>query len=102
MSRPTDPLKYTLPRQDYFVTEKTPSVKETLGEVREKDGAYLLSAAADEVALADFGMREPSMLLECTVSLGEEGYEPVSFGSDLRPILPHRYRCPSNSAVFAA
>ena len=66
--------------QDYFVTEKTPSVKETLGEVREKDGAYLLSAAADEVALADFGMREPSMLLECTVSLGEEGYAGFAFG----------------------
>lgn len=65
---------------DYFTAEETPAVKGIQGEVQEKDGAYLLSAAEDQVALADFGMREPTMLLECTVSLGEDGYAGFAFG----------------------
>lgn len=66
--------------QGYFVAEEKPAVKETLGEIQEKDGAYLLSALNDDVALVDFGMREPTMLLECTVSLGEDGYAGFAFG----------------------
>lgn len=66
--------------QDYFTEERTPAAVGSTGTVREEDGAYVLSAGKDDVALADFGMREPTMLLECTVSLGEGGYAGFAFG----------------------
>ena len=66
--------------QDYFVTEELPVMAGMMGNVQEQDGAYLLSAEKDDVALADFGMRKPTMLLECNVSLGEDGYAGFAFG----------------------
>lgn len=66
--------------KNYFVDEETPVVKGTMGNVQEQDSTYLLSAGKDDVALAEFGMREPTMLLECTVSLGEDGYAGFAFG----------------------
>jgi len=66
--------------RDYFTTKEEPVLVGTSGEAQETDGAYLLSAGSDEVALADFGMRKPVMLLECTVSMGEDGYAGFAFG----------------------
>jgi len=66
--------------RDYFAEEEIPHAAETMGEVKEEDGTYRLSAGADEVALADFGMRKPVVMLECTVSLGEDGYAGFAFG----------------------
>lgn len=66
--------------QDYLTVEKKPVVTGTTGNVTEEEGSYRLSADKDEVSLVDFGAREPVMLLECTVSLGENGYAGFAFG----------------------
>lgn len=66
--------------KDYFVQEETPTIVGTVGNVTE-DGGLRLSAEGDEMALADFGMRKPVMMLECTVSLGEDGYAGFAFGA---------------------
>lgn len=66
--------------RDYFTEEEEPSLAGTWGSVTEEAAGYRLSAKGDEVALAEFGRRKPVMLLECTVSLGEEGYAGIAFG----------------------
>lgn len=66
--------------QEYFVQDKPVEVKQTSGDVHEEDGSWRLSAGKDEAAVADLGMREPTMLLECTVSLEEGGYAGFAFG----------------------
>ena len=65
---------------EYFTQEKTPALMGTSGNVETEADAYRLSAGSDEIALAQFGMREPTMLLECTVSLGRDGYAGFAFG----------------------
>lgn len=67
--------------ENYFVVDKTPAVMGTAGAVEKDNGVYRLSAGADDVALAEFGMREPTMLLECTVSLEQDGYAGFAFGA---------------------
>lgn len=67
--------------EDYFVMEKEPAAMGTVGDVAKENDAYRLSASADQVALAEFGLREPVMLLECTVSLGSEGNAGFAFGT---------------------
>ncbi len=66
--------------RDYFVEEELPHAAETMGDVKEEDGAYRLSAGGDEVTLADFGMCKPVVMVECTVSLGDGGYAGFAFG----------------------
>lgn len=66
--------------KDYFTIEEKPAVSGTQGNAAEEEDGYRLSAEGEEVALADFGVRKPVMMLECTVSLGEDGYAGIAFG----------------------
>lgn len=66
--------------EEYFVQEKPAEMKNASGDVREEDGTFRLSAGKDEAAVADLGMRAPTMLLECTVSLEKDGYAGFAFG----------------------
>ena len=66
--------------KEYFTEEESPVLAGTWGTVEEEAGSYRLSAYGDEVALAEFGSRKPVVMLECTVSLGEEGYVGIAFG----------------------
>ncbi len=66
--------------KEYFTEEESPVLAGTWGTVEEEAGSYRLSAYGDEVALAEFGSRKPVVMLECTVSLGEEGYAGIAFG----------------------
>ncbi len=66
--------------EDYFGEEKELEKKAVFGKVEETENGYLLSAEKDEIALVNFGMREPSLLLECDISLGKNGYAGFAFG----------------------
>ena len=65
---------------DYFAAEQ-PFQAEDAGGTAEIDGSDIaLSAADGEIALADMGVRAPTMLLECDVTLGEDGCAGFAFG----------------------
>ncbi|HBA47425.1 MAG TPA: hypothetical protein DCZ91_06435 [Lachnospiraceae bacterium] len=66
--------------EEYFTEIAEPALAGTLGNAQAQEGGYKLSAGSDETALADFGMREPTALVECTVSLGKDGYAGFAFG----------------------
>lgn len=66
--------------QEYFGEKITPVSTGESGTVQETQDGYLLSAGKNDFSIVDFGMRKPSMLLECTVSLGEDGYAGFAFG----------------------
>lgn len=67
--------------KDYFVLDRNPVITGTVGDAAEEGSVYRLTADTDNVALVEFGMREPVMLLECTVSLGQAGYAGFAFGT---------------------
>jgi len=65
---------------NYFTADKPFTAEPKQGSV-EIDGSDIsLSAGAGEQALADLGMRAPTMLLECDVTLDEGGCAGFAFG----------------------
>ena len=65
---------------DYFANELPFSAGNAGGGV-EIDGNDIALAATDgEIALADMGVRAPTMLLECDVALGDDGCAGFAFG----------------------
>lgn len=66
--------------QRYFISTEIPKPAAVVGSVQEENNSYLLSAEKDSIAVVDFGVRKPTMLLECTVALGEEGCAGFAFG----------------------
>lgn len=66
--------------QNYFVSSEVPESVATVGDVQEENNSYTLSGKEDSIAFVDFGARKPTMMLECTVSLGEEGCAGFAFG----------------------
>ena len=67
---------------DYF-TEDSPFQAEAVeGQAAVEGDGITLSAADGEIALADMGVRAPTMLLECDVTLGADGCAGFAFGAD--------------------
>ena len=65
---------------DYFTAEQ-PFQAGVAGGTAEIDGNDIALAAAEgEAALADMGVRAPTMLLECDVTLDEDGCAGFAFG----------------------
>ncbi|MBR2796900.1 MAG: hypothetical protein IKE17_04035 [Clostridia bacterium] len=65
---------------EYFV-EELPFQAGNAGGTTEIEGCDIaLSATANETALADMGVRAPTMLLECDVTLGADGCARFAFG----------------------
>lgn len=52
----------------------------TEGDTALKEGVYHLDGTGDTPAVVDFGMREPSFLLECDLTLEGEGSAGFAFG----------------------
>ena len=66
--------------EDYFTEELAFEAREA-GATAQIDGDDIaLSPADGEAALADMGVRAPTMLLECDVTLGEDGCAGFAFG----------------------
>ena len=68
------------PYADYFTIEKPFHAKKEEGKVKIKGSSITLSAEKGNYALADLGMRAPTMLLECDVTLAENGLAGFAFG----------------------
>ena len=65
---------------DYFTADR-PFEAEAVGGRAAIDGyAIELSARDGDIALADLGVRAPTMLMECDVALGDEGCAGFAFG----------------------
>ena len=66
---------------DAYFTEPAPfrAVKKE-GSVKIKDGSVTLSAPEGAYALADMGTRSPTMMLECDVTLDQDGCAGFAFG----------------------
>lgn len=65
---------------DYFGKQETLEPEASTGNVQTEENGYILSADGDSLALVDFGVRKPSFLLECTVSLGQDSCAGFAFG----------------------
>lgn len=65
---------------EYFTKENSYKAVKKEGNVKIKKNQISLSSAEGEIALADLGMRLPTMLLECDVTLGENGCAGFAFG----------------------
>ena len=65
---------------EYFSVEKPFRAVKKLGDVRIKGNSVTLSAKPGEQALADMGTRPPTMMLECDVTLDENGCAGFAFG----------------------
>ena len=70
------PESYT----DYFTQDKAFKASKIAGSVKIKDNSISLSAKEGEYALADMGTRPASMLLECDVTLDNDGRAGFAFG----------------------
>jgi beta-fructofuranosidase len=68
------------PFADYFTVEKPFYAEKEEGKVKIKGSSITLSAEKGNYALADLGMRAPTMLLECDVTLDENGLAGFAFG----------------------
>lgn len=66
--------------QNYFVNTQVPVKEAVAGKVQEEDNGYILTADEDNLTMVNFGMRKPVMLLECTVSLKQDGCAGFAFG----------------------
>lgn len=64
----------------YFSEQLACNAVRTCGTVEEYYGIYLLRADHSQFALADFGVRPETVLLECDVVLGKEGLAGFAFG----------------------
>lgn len=65
---------------DYFAADLPYSVEKTDGTVETTDNGVSLSAGKWTFALADLGMRAPTMMLECDVTLSAAGCVGFAFG----------------------
>ena len=65
---------------DYFTKEKPFKAAKKEGKVSIKNNSITLSAGEGEIALSDLGTRAPSLLLECDVTLDENGRAGFAFG----------------------
>ena len=68
------------PFADYFTVEKPFHAVKEAGKVKIKGSSITLSAEKGSYALADMGTRAPTMLLECDVTLDENGLAGFAFG----------------------
>ena len=65
---------------DYFTKEKAFRAVKKDGKVKIKKNSVSLSAKEGSCALADLGTRAPSVMLECDVTLDENGCAGFAFG----------------------
>ncbi len=65
---------------DYFTQALDFQAREAEGKAGIEGDDIALSAADGEIALADMGVRAPTMLLECDVTLGADGCAGFAFG----------------------
>ena len=65
---------------DYFTEEQPFQAEEAEGTAEIDGNDIALSAQDGEVALADMGMRAPTMMLECDVALDADGCAGFAFG----------------------
>ena len=65
---------------DYFTKEKAFRAVKKDGRVKIKKNSITLSAKEGSCALADLGTRAPSVMLECDVTLDENGCAGFAFG----------------------
>ena len=65
---------------DYFTEDTAVEAQAVEGSVTIDDGAIALAAGDGEIALADMGVRAPTMLLECDVTLDADGCAGFAFG----------------------
>ena len=64
----------------YFTADKSFSAVQKEGTAEINGSSISLSAGEEEQALADLGMREPTMMLECDVTLDAGGCAGFAFG----------------------
>ena len=65
---------------DYFAQDLAFEAGDVEGKAEIGGNAVALSAGDGEIALADMGVRAPTMLLECDVTLGADGCAGFAFG----------------------
>ena len=65
---------------DYFTQDRDFRASKITGSVKIKNNNISLSAKEDEYALADMGTRPAAMLLECDVTLDNDGRAGFAFG----------------------
>ena len=65
---------------EYFVREQPFEAEDAGGTAEIGEGGIALAATDGEIALADMGVRAPTMLLECDVTLGPDGCAGFAFG----------------------
>ena len=65
---------------DYFTEPQPIQAKDIEGTAEIDGNTIALGASGDETALADLGVRSPTMMLECDVALGTEGCAGFAFG----------------------
>ena len=65
---------------DYFAQDLAFEAGDVEGKAEIGGNAVALSAKDGEIALADMGVRAPTMLLECDVTLGADGCAGFAFG----------------------
>lgn len=65
---------------DYFAQDMAFEAGNVEGKAEIGEKAVALSAGDGEIALADMGVRAPTMLLECDVTLGADGCAGFAFG----------------------
>ena len=66
--------------EGYFPEEVGVRAEAAEGTAEIGDGSVVLSAGEGEIALADMGMRPPTMMLECDVRLDADGCAGFAFG----------------------
>lgn len=66
---------------EYFKAPKAVEVGAAEGKVDSQNGIFKLSAKKGEKAVVDLGMREPTMLLDCDVAIGDDGIAGFAFGN---------------------
>lgn len=71
---------------DYFTEQLSFKAEKKEGNVKAKKDVVTLKAADGTLALADMGMRAPTMILECDVTMGDSGCAGFVFGGpDKKP-----------------
>ena len=65
---------------DYFTEDQLFQAEAAEGTVEIGENNIALSAEDGEIALADMGMRAPTLMLECDVTLGPDGCAGFAFG----------------------
>jgi len=66
--------------EDYFTKDSAFQATGMEGKTKIEGNSIALSAQGDEIALADMGMRAPTMMLECDFSMDPDGCAGFAFG----------------------